>query len=389
MSTDILSQKDRSLNLLSEDEQMLKEAAAEFANSVVAPLTHKMDQEAKLDAGLPSQFFEMGLMGIEIPETYRGAGGTFFMSILAIEEISKVDASVGVFMDVQNTLVNNAFLRWGSESVKAEFLPRLAEKHVGAYALSEASSGSDAFSLKARAKKVGDKWILNGSKLWITNANEADIFIVFANVDPDKGYKGITAFIVEKDFEGFSVGKKEDKLGIRASSTCEINLQDCVVPESNVLGEVGIGYKVAIETLNEGRIGIGAQMLGIARGAYGAAMAYTKERIQFGKSLSSFQGIQFQLAQMAIQIESARLLVYNAARLKEAGKPFLKEAAMAKFHSSDVAERVSSLAVDLYGGYGFTKEYPVEKFYRDAKIGKIYEGTSNMQLQTIAKLEIG
>lgn len=387
MSTPTLdSVHDLSLNSFSEDETMLREAAKDFAESAIAPLVHKMDQEAKLDKELIQQFFELGLMGIEIPEEYNGAGGSFMMAILAIEEISKVDGSAGVFMDVQNTLVNNAFINYGSDELKAEYLPLLAESQVGAYALSEAASGSDAFGLKARARKDGDDFILSGSKLWITNANEADIFIVFANADPDAGYKGITAFIVEKGMKGFSVGKKEDKLGIRASSTCEINMDDCRVPASNILGEYGKGYKVAIETLNEGRIGIGAQMVGIARGAFEAALAYTQERKQFGRNIASFQGVQFQLAQMAIQIETARLLVYNAARLKMAGKPFLKEAAMAKFHSSDVAEKVSSLAVELYGGYGFTKEYPVEKFYRDAKIGKIYEGTSNMQLQTIAKL---
>jgi len=328
----------------------------------------------------------MGLMGIEIPTEYEGGGGTFFMSILAIEQISKVDASVGVFMDVQNTLVDNAFIRWGSEEIKKKYLPLLANKKVGAYALSEPASGSDAFALKCRAQKDGDDYILNGTKLWITNGNEAEIFIVFANVNPEAGHKGITAFIVERGFEGFSVGKKEDKLGIRASSTTELILEDCRVPATNILGEIGKGYKVAMETLNEGRIGIGAQMIGIAQGAYEATIAYTQERKQFGKSISDFQGVQFQLAKMAIKIETARLLVYNAARLKTSGKPFLKEAAMAKYHASEVAEEVSSMAIDLYGGYGYTKEYPVEKFWRDSKIGKIYEGTSNMQLQTIAKM---
>ena len=389
MSSSLTSLTDQSLNFISEDEAMLRDAAADFAQSSIAPLVHKMDEEAKLDKGLIKEFFDMGLMGIEIPEKYNGAGGSFFMSILAIEEISKVDASAGVFMDVQNTLVNNAFVNYANEDVRSRYLPLLAESQVGAYALSEASSGSDAFALKTRAKKVGDEYILNGNKLWITNANEADIFIVLANVNPEAGYKGITAFVIERGFEGFSVGKKEDKLGIRASSTCELILEDCRVPANNIIGEVGKGYKVAIETLNEGRIGIGAQMVGIARGAYEAALAYTQERSQFGKSISSFQAVQFQLAQMAIDIETARLLVYNAARLKAAGKPFLKEAAMAKFHASEVAEKVASVAIDLYGGYGFVKEYPVEKFYRDAKIGKIYEGTSNMQLQTIAKLILG
>lgn len=374
------------LTKFTEDEQMLKEAAGEFADTVIKPLVHEMDQNAKLDPGLIKQFFEMGLMGIEIPEEYNGGGGTFFMAVLAIEEIARVDASASVFMDVQNTLVNNAFVNFGSEEIKKKYLPKLAETQVGAYALSEAGSGSDAFGLKARAEKKGDDYIINGNKLWITNANEADIFIVFANVDPDKGYKGITAFIVERGFEGFSIAKKEDKLGIRASSTCELIFEDCKVPAENVLGEVGKGYKVAIETLNEGRIGIGAQMIGIAQGALDAAVAYSKERKQFGKPISSFQGMQFQLAEMATWLETARLLVYNAARLKMAGQPFLKEAAMAKYYASDVAEKVSSKAVEVFGGYGYVKEYPVEKFYRDAKIGKIYEGTSFMQLQTIAKI---
>ncbi len=374
------------LTKFTEDEQMLKDAAAEFADTIIKPHVHEMDQEAKLKPELVQQFFEMGLMGIEIPEEYNGGGGNFFMSILAIEEIARVDASASVFMDVQNTLVNNAFINFGNDEIKQKYLPRLAEKEVGAYALSEAGSGSDAFGLKCRAEKKGDKYILNGNKLWITNANEADIFIVFANVNPEAGYKGITAFVVEKSFPGFSVGKKEDKLGIRASSTCELILEDCEVPAENILGEEGKGYKVAIETLNEGRIGIGAQMIGIAQGALDAALDYSKERKQFGKSISSFQGMQFQLAEMATWLETARLLVYNAARLKMAGQPFLKEAAMAKYYASDVAEKVTSRAVEVFGGYGYVKEYPVEKFYRDAKIGKIYEGTSFMQLQTIAKL---
>src|SRR6056297_1731205 len=374
------------LTSLTEDEQMLKDAAADFANSAIRPRVEEMDAAAKLDPDLVKQFFEMGLMGIEVPEKYRGAGGTFFMSIVAIEQISSVYASAGVFMDVQNTLVNNAFLRWGSEEMKERYLPQLANEKVGAYCLSEAGYGSDAFALKATAEDEGDHYKLNGAKLWITNANEADIFLVFANLNPEAGYKGITAFIVERDFEGFSVSKKENKMGIRASSTCEILLEDCKVPKENVLGEVGKGYKVAMETLNEGRIGIGAQMIGIAQGAFDAAVAYTKERKQFGKAIADFQGVQFQLSEMATQLEMARLLVYNAARLKEAGQPFLKEAAMAKYYSSEVAEKVSSMAVDLFGGYGYVKEYPVEKYYRDAKIGKIYEGTSNMQLATIAKI---
>lgn len=374
------------LSQLTDDEQMLKEAAADFAKSSIAPLVHEMDENAKLDKGLIKEFFEMGLMGIEIPEKYNGAGGTFMMSIVAIEQISKVDGSAGVFMDVQNTLVNNAFIRYGSEEIKERFLPQLATEKVGAYCLSEAGSGSDAFALRTTAKEDGDHFILNGSKLWITNANEADIFLVFANVNPELGYKGITAFVVERGTEGFSVSKKENKMGIRASSTCEILFEDCRIPKENILGEYGKGYKVAIETLNEGRIGIGAQMIGIAQGAFDAALAYVQERKQFGKAISEFQGVQFQLSRMATDIETARLLVYNAGRLKEAGQPFLKEAAMAKFYSSEVAERVSSMAIDLFGGNGYVKEYPVEKFYRDAKIGKIYEGTTNMQLSTIAKL---
>ncbi len=374
------------LTQLTEDEQLLKDATGDFADTVIKPKVEEMDEAAKLDEDVIQQCFDLGLMGIEVPEEYSGSGGSFFMSILGIEQISRVDASVGVFMDVQNTLVNNAFLRWGSDEIKQEYLTQLATEKVGAYCLSEAGSGSDAFALKARAEDKGDHYLLSGSKLWITNANEADIFLVFANINPDEGYRGITAFIVERDFEGFSVSKKENKLGIRASSTCEILLENCKVPKGNVLGEVGKGYKVAIETLNEGRIGIGAQMIGIAQGAFDAALAYTKEREQFGQSISDFQGVQFQLAQMATDIETARLLVYNSARLRENGESFLKEAAMAKYHASDVAEEVSSLAVDLFGGYGYVKEYPVEKYYRDAKIGKIYEGTSNMQLNTIAKL---
>ena len=374
------------LTQLTEDEQMLKEAAAEFADTMIKPKVHEMDDAAKLDPDLIKQFFDMGFMGIEIPEKFQGGGGSFFMSIVAIEQISRVDASVGVFMDVQNTLVNNAFLRWGSDELNERFLPQLATEKVGAYCLSEAGSGSDAFALKCSAKEDGDHYVLNGSKLWITNANEADIFLVFANVDFDKGYKGITGFIVERGMEGFSISKKENKLGIRASSTCEILLEDVRVPKENILGEVGKGYKVAIETLNEGRIGIGAQMIGIAQGSLDAALAYTKERKQFGKAISEFQGVQFQLAQMATELEMARLLVYNSARLKEAGQPFLKEAAMAKYYSSEVAEKLSSMAIDLFGGYGYVKEYPVEKFFRDSKIGKIYEGTSNMQLLTISKI---
>lgn len=374
------------LTQLTEDEQMLKEAAADFAEASIKPLVEEMDEKAKLDPDLVKEFFEMGLMGIDIPERYSGGGGTFMMSVVAIEQISRVDASAGVFMDVQNTLVNNAFVNFASDYLKEKYLPLLATEKVGAYCLSEAGSGSDAFALKTTAKEDGDDFVLNGSKLWITNANEADIFLVMANINPEAGYKGITAFVVERGTEGLSISKKENKLGIRASSTCEILLEDCRVPKENVLGEVGKGYKVAIETLNEGRIGIGAQMIGIAQGAFDAALAYVQERKQFGKAISEFQGVQFQLARMATDIEMARLLVYNAARTKMNGQNFLKEAAMAKFYSSEVAERVSSQAIDLFGGYGYVKEYPVEKYYRDSKIGKIYEGTTNMQLSTIAKL---
>jgi len=338
------------------------------------------------DPGLLEQFFQLGLMGIEIPEQYGGAGGTFFEAILAVEEFSRVDASAGVIVDVQNTLVANAIIRWGNEAQKKRYLAKMAADTVGAYALSEAGSGSDAFALQTRAELKGNEYVLNGRKLWITNGKEAGIFILFATVDVSKGYKGITAFLIEKNFAGFTVGKKEDKLGIRASSTCELILEDCRVPQENVLGEVGKGYKIAIETLNEGRIGIGAQMLGVARGAWEFAAKYAQERKQFGKPISEFQGVQFQIAQMATDIEAARLLVYNAARLKDAGGDYVKEAAMAKLFCSQVAERVASLAIEIHGGYGFTKDCPVEKYWRDSKIGKIYEGTSNMQLATIAKL---
>jgi len=374
------------LTVLSEEEELFRRSFKEFAEGEVRPRVERMEHDGKLDSDLIKQCFELGLMAIETPEEYGGAGSTFFNAILAIEELARVDASVSVFVDVQNTLVTNAFIRWGNDEQKKKYLPQMAESKVGAYALSEAGSGSDAFALKTKAVDKGDFWEISGQKLWITNGNEAEIFIVFATVDPSAGYKGITAFIVEKNFEGFSVGKKEDKLGIRASSTTELILDSCQVPKENVLGEVGFGYKVSIETLNEGRIGIGAQMIGIARGAFEAALNYTNEREQFGKKISDFQAVQFQLAEMAIDIEAARLLVYNAARLKDAGKPFLKEAAMAKVYSSRVAERVSSKAIELFGGYGYVKDYPVEKFWRDSKIGAIYEGTSNMQLQTIAKL---
>jgi alkylation response protein AidB-like acyl-CoA dehydrogenase len=379
----------RPLTILSEDEEMFRSSIREFAEGELRPRVEEMDEKGKLDPSLTKQCFDLGLMGIETPEEYGGAGTSFFNAILAVEELSRVDASVGVFVDVQNTLVNNALIRWGSPGLKQKYLPQLAAEKVGAYALSEAGSGSDAFAMATRAVDHGDHYVLNGRKLWITNGNEAEIFVVFANADPEAGYRGITAFIVERGFEGFSVGKKENKLGIRASSTVELILEDCKVPKENVLGELGKGYKVSIETLNEGRIGIGAQMIGIARGALEAAIRYTTEREQFGKSINQFQGVQFQLADMATDLEAARLMVYNAARLKDAGRPFLKEAAMAKLFSSRVAERISSKAIELYGGYGYVKDYPVEKFWRDSKIGAIYEGTSNMQLQTIAKVIIG
>lgn len=374
------------LTVLNEEEILFQENVLQFAKEHIGPRVHDMDHDGLMDPGIIQEMFSLGLMGIEIPETYGGSGGNFFMAIIAVEELSAVDASCGVIVDVQNTLVNNAILRWGSEDLKRRYLPKLAADTVGAYALSEASSGSDAFALATRAVKHGSRYILNGRKLWITNAKEAGLFIVFATVDPGAGYRGITAFLVEHDFPGFSVGRREDKLGIRASSTCELILENCEVPEENVLGEVGKGYKVSIETLNEGRIGIGAQMLGVARGALDCSLRYSKERKQFGQPISRFQGVQFQLAQMAIQLEAARLLVYNAARLRAAGRPFVKEAAMAKHFSSVMAERVASLSIEIHGGYGYTKEYPVEKYFRDAKIGAIYEGTSNMQLQTIAKL---
>jgi short-chain 2-methylacyl-CoA dehydrogenase len=373
------------LTVLSEDEQLFRDSCRAFAEGRIKPLVHKMDEEAKLDHRLIPELFDLGMMGIHIPEQYGGGEGSFFMSVLAVEEISRVDASFGVFIDVQNTLVNNAIMRWATEDQKRRFLSKLSKDTVGAYALSEAGSGSDAFALSCRAVDNGDHFILNGRKLWITNAVEAGIFIVFATLNPAEGYKGITAFIVERDFPGFTVGKKEDKLGIRASSTCELILEDCKVPKSNVLGEIGKGYKIAIETLNEGRIGIGAQMVGIAQGSWDCGAAYAKERKAFGKPIADFQGVQFQIAETATQIEAARLMVYNAARLKDAGMDFLKEAAMAKYFSSMVAEHVTSLVVEIYGGYGYTKDYPAEKFFRDSKIGKIYEGTSNMQLQTIAK----
>jgi len=374
---------------LSEDEQLFRDNIRQFAQEAITPKVREMDEHGVFDSGLLQQFFQLGLMGIEIPEQYGGGGGTFFEAIVAVEEISAVDPSAGVIVDVQNTLCNNALVRWTTEEQKKKYLPRMAADTVGAYALSEAGSGSDAFALTTRAELKGSEYILNGRKLWITNGKEAGIFILFATIDPAAGYKGVTGFIVEKDFPGFTVGKKEDKLGIRASSTCELILEDCRVPQENVLGEPGKGYKIAIETLNEGRIGIGAQMVGLARGAWEHALQYSKERKQFGKAIGDFQGVQFQLAQMATDIEAARMLLYNAARMKDARMNFVKEAAMTKLFCSQVAERVASLAIEIYGGYGFTKDYPVEKYWRDSKIGSIYEGTSNMQLQTIAKLVAG
>jgi alkylation response protein AidB-like acyl-CoA dehydrogenase len=387
------------LTRLSQDEALFRDSVYEFADREIRPHVREMDEHAKIPPQLIDSLFNLGVMGIEVPESYGGAGATFFHSVLAVEALSQVDPSIGVLVDVQNTLVINAFNRWAGDAQKAAYLPKLASGTVGAYALSESGSGSDAFAMTTQARLRDDvasarqatdgEWILNGRKLWITNANEAGVFIVFANINPEAGYRGITAFIVERGFNGFTVGKKEDKLGIRASSTCELLFEDCHVPRANVLGEAGKGYKVAIETLNEGRIGIGAQMVGLAQGALDATIKYVKERKQFGKTIAEFQGVQFQIARAATEIEASRLMVYNAARLRDAGEPFLKEAAMCKLFSSEVAERVSSLAVNLYGGYGFVKDYPVEKFFRDAKIGQIYEGTSNLQLQTIAKQILG
>jgi alkylation response protein AidB-like acyl-CoA dehydrogenase len=377
------------LTQLGEEEQLFRDTVRRFATEQIGPLVRGMDEAQQMDAGLIRKLFELGLMGIEVPEEYGGAGGTFFQAILAVEEISAVDPSVGVLVDVQNTLCINALIRWGTEEQKKKYLTRLATDTIGSYALSEASSGSDAFALQTRAVKRGDDYVMNGQKLWITNAKEAGLFIVFATIDPNAGYKGITAFLIEKGAPGFTLGKKEDKLGIRASSTCELIFDDCVVPAAQVLGEPGKGYKIAIETLNEGRIGIGSQMLGLAEGAWGHAAKWAKERKQFGKALVEFQAMQFQLAEMGTEIEAARLMVYNAARLKDAKLDFLKEAAMCKYFTSQAAERVASLAVEIYGGSGFVKDYPVEKLYRDAKIGKIYEGTSFMQLAIIAKMILG
>ena len=375
----------RGLTSLHEDEALFRDSVYEFADQEIRPHVREMDEQARIPRQLIDKLFELGVMAVEIPEPQGGAGATFFHAVLAVEALSRVDPSIGVLVDVQNTLVANALMRWGSDHIKQRYLSALASRTVGAYALSEAGSGSDAFALATRATETPEGFVLNGRKLWITNALEAGLFIVFATVDPGEGYRGITAFLVERDFPGFTVGRKEDKMGIRASSTCELLFEDCRVPRANVLGDIGKGYKVAIETLNEGRIGIGAQMLGVAQGALDHAVAYIRERRQFGKAIADFQGVQFQVARAATDLEAARLMVYNAARLRDAGEPFLREAAMCKIFSSEVAERVTSLAVNLFGGYGFVKDYPVEKLYRDAKIGQIYEGTSNLQLQTIAK----
>jgi alkylation response protein AidB-like acyl-CoA dehydrogenase len=383
------------LTTLADDERLFQDSVYEFADREIRPLVREMDDHAKIPRPLIDKLFDLGVMGIEIPGRHGGSEATFFHAILAIEALSRVDPSISVLVDVQNTLVINALARWGSSELQARYLPRLATSAVGAYALSEAGSGSDAFALSSRAVPAGSskpadqehpqEWSLTGRKLWITNANEADVFIVFANANPAAGYRGITAFVVERGFPGFSVGRKEDKLGIRASSTCELVLEDCRVPGANVLGEPGKGYRVAIETLNEGRIGIGAQMIGLAAGALDHTVRYIKERKQFGKTVAEFQAVQHQVARAATDLEAARLMVYNAARLRDSGRGFLAEAAMCKLFASEMAERVTSLAVNLYGGYGFVKDYPVEKLYRDAKIGQIYEGTSNLQLQTIAK----
>jgi short/branched chain acyl-CoA dehydrogenase len=377
------------LTALSPDEQLFQTTVRKFAREQIRPYVREMDEAGVFRKDIIKQFFDMGLMGIEVPEEYGGQGGTFFQAVLAVEELSAVDPSAGVIVDVQNTICNNALLRWATPEQKSKYLPRLAENTVASYALSEAGSGSDAFAMATRADDHGDHFLLNGRKLWITNAAEAGFFLLFANSNPEAGYKGVTAFLVEREFPGFQVGKKEDKLGLRASSTCELILDNCRVPRENVMGEIGKGYKIAIETLNEGRIAIGAQMIGLARGALDHAVTYARERKQFGKRIGDFQGVQFDLAKMAIEVESARLLVYNAARLRDAGLPFLTEAAMAKYYSSEIAERVASKAIEVHGGVGITKDYPVEKLYRDAKIGRIYEGTSNIQLLTIAKKLLG
>ena len=389
MTTQNTEMTSPALTTLSEDERLFRDSVYEFADREIRPLVRDMDEHAKIDKGLLAKLFDLGVMGIEIPDAYGGGGASFFHAVLGVEAISRVDPSIGVLVDVQNTLCINALLRWGSDDLKKRCLPRLAADTVGAYALSEAGSGSDAFALATKATEQGDDYVLSGRKLWITNGNEADLFIVFANINPEAGYRGITAFVVERGIAGFTVGKKEDKLGIRASSTVELLFEDCRVPKANVLGEIGKGYKVAIETLNEGRIGIGAQMIGLSQGALDHTIRYTKERKQFGKSISDFQAVKHQIARAATELEAARLMVYNAARLRDAGRGFLTEAAMCKIFSSEVAERVTSLAVNLYGGYGFVKDYPVEKLWRDSKIGQIYEGTSNLQLETIAKQIIG
>jgi butyryl-CoA dehydrogenase/short/branched chain acyl-CoA dehydrogenase len=377
------------LTALTEEEKLFQTTVRQFAREQIGPHVREMDEAGVFRKDIIRQFFELGLMGIEIPEEYGGSGGSFFQCILAVEELSAVDPSAGVIVDVQNTIVNNAILRWANAAQKKKYLPRLATGTVASYALSEAGSGSDAFALATRAVDAGDHFLLTGRKLWITNAAEAGLFLLFANADPDAGYRGITAFLIEREFPGFQVGKKEDKLGIRASSTCELILDNCRVPKENVIGAVGKGYKIAIETLNEGRIAIGSQMIGLARGALDHAVAYARERKQFGKTIGEFQGVQFQLAVMATEVEAARLLVYNAARLRDAGMPFQTEAAMAKYYSSEIAEKVASKAIEVFGGVGITKDYPVEKLYRDAKIGRIYEGTSNIQLMTIAKKLLG
>ena len=391
MTTQNSEQANLALTALSEDERLFRDSVYEFADREVRPLVREMDEHAKIPKALIDKLFDLGVMAIETPESYGGGGARFFHAVLAVEALSRVDPSIGVLVDVQNTLVINALLRWGHDDPKRRYLPKLADGTIGAYALSEAGSGSDAFALTTRATEqgAGEDWTLTGRKLWITNGNEADLFIVFATINPDAGYRGITAFLVERGFAGFTVGKKEDKLGIRASSTCELLLEGCRVPRANVLGEAGKGYKVAIETLNEGRIGIGAQMVGLSQGALDHTIKYVKDRKQFGKAIADFQAVQHQIARAATELEAARLMVYNAARLRDAGQPFLTEAAMCKIFSSEVAERVTSLAVNLFGGYGFVKDYPVEKLYRDAKIGQIYEGTSNLQLQTIAKQLLG
>jgi short-chain 2-methylacyl-CoA dehydrogenase len=373
------------LTQLTDEEKMFQSTVRKFARERLAPYVREMDEAGLFRKDLLQEFFALGLMAIDVPEEYEGQGGYFFQSILAIEELARVDPSAAVIVDVQNTLFNNAIQRWASEEQKRKYFPRLAKDTVASYALSEAGSGSDAFAMATRGIEDGDHFRLTGRKLWITNAGEAGLFLLFANVNPEAGYKGITAFLIEREFPGFKVGKKEDKLGIRASSTCELILDDCRVPKANVVGEIGKGYKIAIETLNEGRIGIGAQMVGLAQGALDHALAYSKQRKQFGKPISEFQGVQFDLAEMAVEVEAARLMVYNAARLRDAGMPFVTEAAMCKYFSSQVAERCASRAVEVLGGVGFTKDYPVEKLYRDAKIGRIYEGTSNMQRVTIAK----